>query len=70
MTKSVIRKKISLLKDFCVLKKDDTEKIEAVKKLLGQCDNEHEVERMLRGVLTCQYTLEDLLISKGVMQNA
>lgn len=70
MTKSVIRKKISLLKDFCVLKKDDTEKIEAVKKLLGQCDNEYEVERMLRGVLTCQYTLEDLLISKGVMQNA
>lgn len=67
MTKSVIRTKISLLKDFCVLQKGDTEKIEAVKKLLSQCDNEYEVERMLRGVLTYQYTLDDLLISKGVM---
>ena len=67
MTKSAVREKISLLRDFCILKRDEKEKIEATKKLLSQCANEYEAERLLHGVFTDRYTLDDLLISKGVM---
>lgn len=67
MTKSAIREKISLLKDFCILKRDETDKIEATKKLLKTCSNEYEAERLLRGIFTDQYTLDELLIQKGVI---
>lgn len=66
MTKMAIREKISILKDFCILKKTDTMKIEATKKLLANC-TDFEAERLLRGVFTNAYTLDQLLAKKGMM---
>ena len=66
MTKMLVREKVGLLKDFCVLNKKDKGMVMAVKTLLLNC-TELEAERLFRDILDGVYTLEELLIKRGLM---
>ena len=64
----LIREKISLLYDFCILttrnrKHDPNES--RIRALLKNCNNENEVQRVVRGLLLGDETLEQLLARKG-----
>lgn len=64
---NIIREKVSLLKDFCILsrKKDPREK--AVKTALKQCGSEFRMEQMLHDVLVGRTTIDAVLQQKGLM---
>lgn len=66
MTKMVANEKINLLRDFCIIDKKDREKVSAVKSLFLKC-SEFEVERLIRDMLEGIYTLEELLMKRGLM---
>ena len=64
----IIREKIHLLYDFCVLtmknhKHDSNE--HRVRKMLSECRSEMEIERTLHDVIFGNETLEHLLARKG-----
>lgn len=66
--KELIREKISLLYDFCILtmqnhKHDPRE--HKVREMLKSCGTESEIQRAIRGVLLGNETLEQLLARKG-----
>lgn len=65
-----IDKKVSLLYDMCILIKRRTtkdEREEALRKLLASYETEMQIDNAVRDVITCKYTLDDLLKAKGVM---
>ena len=64
--KDFIAKKISLLHDFCMLKKDD-DREQMVFDLLNKCDCERQMDILLHDVVTFKESLDDLLKRKGVM---
>ena len=64
----VIRDKISLLYDFCVLTMTHHQhdpKEARVREMLKACSTEDEMQRTIRGVLFGTETLEQLLARKG-----
>lgn len=65
--KSVINEKISLLQDFCILKKGDKETEKAVKTLLKECQTELKATITLHDVLQGRETLQHLLKRKGIV---
>ena len=62
-----IEKKVSLLYDFCVLTKRNSEKEDAIRTLLEQCKHEYEMSQVLHCVLCGDTTIDELLAQKGVM---
>lgn len=64
MTKSIIRSKIALLKDFLIIKGNDKPRIEATKKMLADC-TEHEAERLFRDLIMGTTTLDNILTKRG-----
>lgn len=66
MTKRVANEKINLLGDFCLLNKKDTKKVGAVKALLMGC-TEFQAERLFRDIFNEVYTLDELLINRGLI---
>lgn len=65
--KSDINEKVSLLRDFCILKKEDKETEKAVKTLLKQCKTELKATIVLHDVLQGRETLQQLLKRKGIV---
>lgn len=64
----IIREKISLLYDFCILtrcnrKHDPNES--RIRALLKSYTNENDIERVIHGLLMGHETLEQLLVRKG-----
>ena len=66
--KQHINHKIRVLKHFGILDARDTTTITAVKKVLGTCQNETQVDIVLYNVLHGNETLNDLLHRKGAIQ--
>lgn len=64
--KDLVEKKIALLHDFCLLKKND-DREPLVKAVLDKCVDEYEMSRVLRDVLVGNTTLDAMLTRKGVM---
>ena len=63
---AIIREKIRLLKDFCILARRHDDNEERVIDMLKMCSTERDIERTLHDVLTGEETLEHLLARKGV----
>lgn len=64
--KDLVEKKISLLQDFCILRKND-DREPLVKTVLEECSSEYEMSRILHDVLVDNITLDAMLTRKGVM---
>ena len=64
--KAIIREKINLLKDFCIISRKHDENEERIRDMLKMCTTERDIERTLHDLLTGEETLEHLLARKGV----
>lgn len=60
MSKKYIQSKISLLRNFCIIGKNDP-RIPAVKKVLAEKKNEIQVENFLRDILVGDKSLDQAL---------
>jgi hypothetical protein len=63
----IIREKVSLLRDFCILKGNKDPRTAAVKEALKQCGTELRMQNMLHDVLVGRTTLDEMLKKKGLM---
>lgn len=54
---NIIRQKIELLEDFCIIKKRNDERRRLVRKALRQCGTELRMEQMLHDVIRGNTTL-------------
>lgn len=63
----IAEKKMSLLYDFGILTPDDDEGYDALERLLGRCNSEHEMTQLLYDVLHGNCTLTELLQKKGMI---
>lgn len=64
---NIIREKIELLEDFCILKRKNDERRALVRKALKQCGTEYRMEQMLHDVIRGNITIETVLARKGLM---
>ena len=62
----LVDKKVSLLHDFCLLKKND-DREQSVRAVLDKCNTENEMSIVLHDVLVGNTTLDAMLTRKGVM---
>lgn len=68
-----VEKKISLLYDFCILKKrfkrsQPDEREEAVRQLLHSYKTPTAIDNAVRGVLTGNYSINEMLKRKGLIK--
>ena len=66
MTK-IIREKIALLEDFCIIERSHDERRKLVRKALRQCGTELRMEQMLHDVIMGTTTIETVLAKRGLM---
>ena len=63
----IIREKIALLEDFCIIKKRNDERRKLIRKALRECGTELRMEQMLHDVLVGNTTIDAVLQKKGLM---
>ena len=63
----IIREKIGLLEDFCIIKKKHDVRRKLVRKALRQCGTELRMEQMLHDVIRGNTTIETVLQQRGLM---
>lgn len=63
----IIREKIALLEDFCILRKHNDNRRRLVRKALKECGSEIKMEQMLHDVIMGNTTLDKMLIKRGLM---
>lgn len=63
----IIREKIELLEDFCILKRRNDPRKKLVRKALVECGTERRMEQMLHDVIMERKTLDDVLKQRGLM---
>jgi hypothetical protein len=60
--------KISLLRDFCLLKRNASKQEAAVRQILGDCETETQMEQKLYNVLHGKETLKDFIARHNTTQ--
>ncbi len=63
----IIKQKIELLEDLCVLKRHNEPRRKLVREALRQCGTELRMEQMLHDVITGDTTIDAVLKKKGLM---
>ena len=64
---NIIRQKIELLEDFCIIKKRHDARRKLVRKALRECGTELRMEQMLHDVIRGNTTIETVLQKRGLM---
>ncbi len=65
--KTVVQEKVELLQDLCILKRKNDPRKKAVRQALKECGSELRMEIMLHDVIMGRKTLDELLVTKGLM---
>lgn len=64
---NIIRQKIELLEDFCIIKRSHDSRRKLVRQALRECGTEIRMEQMLHDVLMGHTTIETVLAKRGLM---
>ncbi len=64
---NIIREKIELLEDFCIIKRRNDERRKLIRQALKECGSEFRMEQMLHDVIRGKVTIETVLQQKGLM---
>lgn len=63
----IIKEKIGLLEDFCIISKYHDPRKKLVRKALKECGTEIKMEQMLHDVLMGNTTIDTVLKKRGLM---